>query len=96
MKGRDKDIYTFLMGVGSKFLNFIKWVAIAVATGVLVGLTGTAFSYGMQYATDFRTRHPAVILGLPVAGPIGTMTEEPTACFLRCARRSSCIFPRLL
>ncbi len=68
MKGREKDIYTFLMGVGSKFLNFIKWVAIAVATGVLVGLTGTAFSYGMQYATDFRTSHPAVILGLPVAG----------------------------
>ncbi len=65
---RGNDFFIFLMGVAGKFLNFIKWVAVSAVIGVTVGLTGTAFSYGMQAATDFRTRYPAIVLGLPAAG----------------------------
>ena len=65
---RGNDFFIFLMGVAGKFLNFIKWVAVSAVIGVTVGLTGTAFSYGMQAATDFRTRYPAIVLGMPAAG----------------------------
>ncbi len=51
-----------------KLLWFIKWVVVSGVIGVVVGLTGTAFSYGMKIVTDFRMDYPQVILGLPFAG----------------------------
>lgn len=48
--------------------TFLKWLALSLLCGVIVGLAGTAFSYAMAYATDFRSTHPAVILLLPLGG----------------------------
>lgn len=48
--------------------SFIKWILISVFTGVLVGLTGTAFAYSMAFVTNFRFSHPAIIFGLPAGG----------------------------
>lgn len=49
-------------------LSFIKWALIAVFTGILIGLVGTAFAYGMAYVTNIRSLHPAIIFGLPAGG----------------------------
>lgn len=63
-----RETVLYAKGVGYKFVNFAKWVLMSAIIGVVVGLIGTAFYYGMQWATDFRTGHPVIILGLPVAG----------------------------
>lgn len=60
----------FLKGTASNLLQFLKWVALSCLIGVTVGLVGTAFSYGMKYATDFREGHTYIIIGLPLAGLI--------------------------
>lgn len=62
------DLTIFLLGICSEIYDFIKWLLVACLIGGVVGLAGTAFSYGMQFATDFRTQHPAILLGLPAAG----------------------------
>lgn len=51
-----------------RVLSFLKWVIAGIGVGALVGLVGTAFSYGMQFVTATRTQYPKLILGLPVAG----------------------------
>lgn len=53
---------------GKKFLHFVKWVIVSGVIGVVVGLVGTAFAFGMEYVAEIRTEHPKLILGLPVAG----------------------------
>ncbi len=70
---RAKRFLAFLKGTGRNFLRFLKWVAVSCFIGIVVGLAGTAFSYGMQAATNFRTLHPMIILGLPVAGLVITL-----------------------
>lgn len=67
-KASFQSIIGFLRYNFAKFLEFLKWVVVSGVIGVVVGLVGTAFSYGMQAVTEFRTLHPQVILGLPVAG----------------------------
>lgn len=47
---------------------FFKWVLISGFCGILIGLIGTAFSYSMSYATNFRLSHPLIILALPAGG----------------------------
>lgn len=51
-----------------KLLQFMKWVVVSGIIGIVVGLVGTAFSYGMQVVTGLRNAYPFIILGLPVAG----------------------------
>lgn len=67
-----KRIYIdgFLKGAGSNLLQFFKWVVLSSLIGAAVGLIGTAFSYGMKYANDFRESHTYIIAGLPLAGLI--------------------------
>lgn len=61
--------YKFLLpGIWKKFLQFLKWTAVSGVIGIVVGLVGTGFSYGMSFATATRNEHPQLILGLPVAG----------------------------
>lgn len=60
----------FLKGAGSNLLQFFKWVVLSSLIGAAVGLIGTAFSYGMKYANDFRESHTYIIAGLPLAGLI--------------------------
>lgn len=63
-----KHYQVLLREIGKKFLRFIKWAVVSGVIGVVVGLVGTAFSYGMNFATSTRSEHPELMLGLPVAG----------------------------
>lgn len=58
----------WIKGLGSKFLNFLKWTVVSGVIGVVIGLVGTAFSHGMHWVTAFRAQQPLIILGLPIAG----------------------------
>lgn len=49
-------------------LEFFRWIVIACITGVVVGAVGVAFVKGLSFVTGFRTTHPYIILGLPIAG----------------------------
>lgn len=49
-------------------ITFCKWTVISLLCGELIGLVGTAFSYSMTYAVNFRFAHPMIILGLPLGG----------------------------
>ncbi len=48
--------------------RFAQWIAVGLALGLLGGLVGTAFCYGIQYATAFRNGHSWIIWLLPVGG----------------------------
>lgn len=46
----------------------IKWVIFAILVGIVVGLCGTAFYFGMSLVTVVRTQHPWLIYFLPFGG----------------------------
>lgn len=48
--------------------SFIKWLFISGVIGIAVGEVGSAFYYGMHYATLLRVKHPVIMVGLPLAG----------------------------
>lgn len=54
-------VRTYAFGLG-------KWLFIAVITGVLCGLIGTAFHLAVEYATELRGAHPWLLWCLPAAG----------------------------
>lgn len=45
-----------------------KWLMVSLVVGLLCGLLGSAFHYGVSRANMFREVHPWVIYTLPVAG----------------------------
>lgn len=47
---------------------FLRWLVIAVITGVLVGAFSTAFGHSINLATTVRQEHPVLLLFLPLAG----------------------------
>ena len=49
-------------------ISFIKWSAIAVITGTLGGITGTAFHLTIEFVTKFRTEHPFTLYLMPLGG----------------------------
>ncbi len=49
-------------------LYFIKWLLLAVVTGILTGLVGSVFARGLTFVTGLREQNPWLILGLPVGG----------------------------
>lgn len=53
---------------GKKILLFLKWIVVSGIIGILVGLVGTAFSYGMHMVTELRQEYHLLVLGLPLAG----------------------------
>ena len=59
-----EEAHTYLQLI----LGFLKWFAIAVAVGIVVGLAGTAFNIALSFATEFRTFHKPIIFALPIAG----------------------------
>ncbi len=61
-------IYIEIKKQGIKLLQFLKWVGVSGIIGIVVGMVGTAFSYGMEAVTKLRQEHPLIVLGLPVAG----------------------------
>lgn len=46
----------------------LRWVLLGSITGIVVGVIGAMFYHGIIWATDFRTEHDYIILGLPFAG----------------------------
>ena len=60
-KQESKEALSFLSG-------FVKWVLIAVFTGAVGGLIGSAFHLSVSHATAFRASHPWTLYLLPVAG----------------------------
>ena len=64
--------------LGLYFSGCVKWLALAVLVGVLVGACGTAFGVGLHWATQTRTANPWLIWLLPLAG-VGVVTMYRTA-----------------
>ena len=60
-KQESKEALSFLSG-------FVKWVLIAVFTGAVGGLIGSAFHLSVSHATAFRASHPWTLYLLPAAG----------------------------
>ncbi len=58
----------FVAAAGEELAFFLKWVAISLLVGLLAGLAGTAFSYGLRFANRQIEQHPLLVLGLPLAG----------------------------
>lgn len=52
----------------SYLLSFLKWAAVGVGVGCIVGLAGVGFAYTMQLVTAARTAVPLLVLGLPLCG----------------------------
>ena len=48
--------------------TFAKWTMAASAIGVVCGLIGTMFHFGVHEVTAFRGTHPWVLYLLPLAG----------------------------
>ncbi len=46
----------------------VRWLAMAVMMGILIGGIGTVFYHGLAFVTRFRLAHPRIILLLPLAG----------------------------
>ncbi|MGE4214932.1 MAG: chloride channel protein [Anaerotignaceae bacterium] len=47
---------------------FIKWIAIAVIVGVVVGVVGVLFHFSIDYVTEFRQANTWVLFLLPIGG----------------------------
>lgn len=52
----------------NNFFYFIKWTIYSVFSGLFIGLTGTLFRKGVDFATLNRNRHPWFVLLAPFAG----------------------------
>lgn len=48
--------------------TFLKWVCIAIITGVIVGIFSIMFSFSISWVTEFREKHGYIIFLLPLAG----------------------------
>ena len=51
-------------------ITFIRWVTIAVATGVCGGIVGSFFHKSVEYATEVRLENEWIIFILPIGGLI--------------------------
>ena len=71
-KRKPLKLKKFFHAYGKKILHhiimFLKWTAISVISGVVVGGFSTLFAFIMNTATYFREEHDYIILFLPVAG----------------------------
>lgn len=48
----------------------VRWILFAVLSGIVIGLAGTAFGYGMNAVTAIRLHHSWLIFLLPAGGVI--------------------------
>lgn len=49
-------------------LTLVKWLAMGLISGTIVGLVGTAFAFSLEAVNGFRASHPYIMFGLPLAG----------------------------
>lgn len=57
-----------LKSVCSYVIIFLKWILIAVITGVSGGFIGTLFHVAVEKSTEIRIENPAIIYMLPLGG----------------------------
>ncbi|MBB2951848.1 voltage-gated chloride channel family protein [Sphingobacterium sp. JUb56] len=48
----------------------LKWIAIAISVGFIVGSISAFFLTSLSWVTNYRDLHPVIMLGLPLAGLI--------------------------
>lgn len=65
-----KLIKTYLKKIYFKMKKLIRWTAVAIATGLIVGSFSTLFAFMMNVVTDFRINNDYIIYFLPLAGLI--------------------------
>ncbi len=68
MSNKSGVVYEEIEKQSKRLLGFFKWVVIAGIIGIVVGMVGTVFHYGLHFVTEYRNVHPMVILGLPFGG----------------------------
>ncbi len=56
------------MEVKDYIWTFGKWFLLSGITGLVCGLAGSAFSYGIRYVTGLRSERPWILFLLPIAG----------------------------
>lgn len=65
-----EEIIQKLKYIKSYLITFIKWVAIAVATGTCGGIVGSFFHKSVEYVTEIRIANEWIIFVLPFGGLI--------------------------
>ena len=73
-----KDINERAKAAGVFARAFLKWLAVAAATGVICGLVGSAFYLAVMSATTLRGANPWLLWLLPVAGAAIALTYKLT------------------
>lgn len=73
-----KDINERAKAAGVFARAFLKWLAVAAATGVICGLVGSAFYLAVMSATTLRGENPWLLWLLPVAGAAIALTYKLT------------------
>ena len=61
-----------------------KWLALGAWVGLLSGAASALFLHALGWATGFREAHPAMLLGLPLAGAaiaLVPLTGQPVGFF---------------
>lgn len=58
----------------------LKWLLLAVPTGLLCGVIGTAFHLAVEYVTEFRGEHVWLLWLLPLAGVAIVALYKVTKC----------------
>lgn len=56
--------------------SFFKWVLISIIVGVLVGLVGSAFNYGINLVSTFRESYPITIMFMAIGGVTITLIYQ--------------------
>lgn len=51
-----------------RFLTSVKWVIFAILVGIVVGLIGVCFFFGLSFVTLLRKQNPSLIYLLPFGG----------------------------
>lgn len=49
-------------------LYFLKWSAVSIALGIFGGLAGSLFWRGIDWVTELRGEHPALLFSMPLCG----------------------------
>lgn len=63
-----RSIQNFIKNYSRQTKASGKWILFAILSGIVVGLVGTAFCYGMDAVTTLRERHGWLIFLLPAGG----------------------------
>ena len=64
------DLHYYAGHIRYDMTNLIKWLLLAVLTGLSVGFISSLFARALKYVTSYRTEHFWVFFLLPVAGLI--------------------------